>query len=192
MNESIIIILSMFFSYMLSFHVQNRMTKIKSTVNGTEYYVHDFEDNLKAANILGRIHNNIILLIKHCIAKNDSEYKPYVNQLKMNFSRTQLLENSDLFPENNLTSYSLNKGDKIVFCLRDPYTYKLEKFNTIMYVALHEISHVACPEVGHTPLFKKIFKYFIIEAANINIYKLENYIKDPADYCGIQINEKLV
>lgn len=192
MNESVIIILSMFFSYILSFHVQNRMSKIKSTINGHEYYVHNFDDNVDAANILAKIHDNVYKLIKHCMKKNDTEFKPYINQLKMNFSQTQLLENSELYPDGNLTSYSLNKGEKIVFCLRNPITYKLENFNIIMYVALHEISHVACPEIGHTPLFKKIFKYFLLEAASINIYKVENYTKNPADYCGIQINEKLI
>ena len=54
------------------------------------------------------------------------------------------------------TSKKINKGEEIVFCLRSIPDNKLHNINELMYVAIHEIAHVGCPEIGHTSLFKKI------------------------------------
>ena len=51
------------------------------------------------------------------------------------------------------TSYTINKGEKIVICLRSKFLNEIHDINTIMYVVIHELAHVACPEFGHTPLF---------------------------------------
>ena len=60
--------------------------------------------------------------------------------------------NSIIFRESTddskFTSYSINKGEEIVFCLRCKKTNQLHNINELMYVAIHEISHVACPEIG--------------------------------------------
>ena len=64
--------------------------------------------------------------------------------------------------------------------------------NTIMYVVIHELAHVACPEYGHTPLFKKIFIFLLKQSEKINIYKSIDYRINPQDYCGMTINEFLL
>jgi hypothetical protein len=61
-----------------------------------------------------------------------------------------------------------------------------------MYVALHEISHVACPEVGHTELFKKIFHFITKIAINMGIYKKIDFAKNPVEYCGLTVSESIV
>ena len=61
-----------------------------------------------------------------------------------------------------------------------------------MYVALHEIAHIACPEYGHTDLFKKIFAFFVLVAMNIGIYKKIDFNYDPVDYCGLTITESII
>ena len=90
------------------------------------------------------------------------------------------------------TSYTINKGEKIVICLRSKLLSEIHDINTIMYVVIHELAHVACPEFGHTPLFKKIFIFLLKESYKINIYTPIDYRKKPQDYCGMTINEYLL
>jgi hypothetical protein len=61
-----------------------------------------------------------------------------------------------------------------------------------MYVALHEISHIACPEYGHGPLFKKIFGFITQVAIELNIYVHVDFNKSPEEYCGIYITESII
>ena len=44
-----------------------------------------------------------------------------------------------------------------------------------MFVALHELSHVASKSIGHTDEFWDNFKFILIESEKIGIYK-------PIDY----------
>ena len=61
-----------------------------------------------------------------------------------------------------------------------------------MYVALHEMAHVACPEVGHGDLFKKIFKFLTEQAIQIKIYNLDNYDNNPVEYCGMILSSNII
>jgi hypothetical protein len=54
------------------------------------------------------------------------------------------------------------------------------------------MAHVGCPEYGHTPLFKKIFKFLLKEAIAIHIYKPVDYRINPQNYCGMVINEYIL
>ena len=90
------------------------------------------------------------------------------------------------------TSYTINKGEKIVFCLRSKILDNFHDMNTLMYVVIHELGHVGCPEYGHTPLFKKIFKFLLEQSIIINIYKPIDYRLNPQPYCGMIINEYIL
>ena len=65
-------------------------------------------------------------------------------------------------------SYTINK-EKIFLCLFDEQN---KYYNTqfLMYVLLHEISHVLCDEIGHTKKFNEIFEELLIEAVDQGIY----------------------
>ena len=56
-----------------------------------------------------------------------------------------------------------------------------------MYVALHEVSHIATKSIGHNDEFWNNFKFMITEAKEINIYNPVDYKKEPARYCGMNI-----
>ena len=60
-----------------------------------------------------------------------------------------------------------------------------------MYVAIHELAHIACESVGHTDEFWDIFKKMLFEGAKIKIYKPVDYSVNPTSYCGTIINEML-
>jgi len=81
----------------------------------------------------------------------------------------------------------------LVFCLRSKNNkMKLHDINLMMYVVLHEISHIACPEYGHTDLFKKIFSFLTNVAINIGIYKRIDFKINPSEYCGLTITNSIV
>ena len=71
----------------------------------------------------------------------------------------------DVFVENDMqskdTSYSENKGQRVVVCLRDktkPPQYPIIEKNTIMFVVLHEMAHLMTETIGHTQEFWTNFK----------------------------------
>ena len=54
-----------------------------------------------------------------------------------------------------------------------------------MYVAIHELAHIACPEIGHGALFQEIFRFLAQEAIKLKLYKYKDYYKEPVEYCGM-------
>ena len=58
-----------------------------------------------------------------------------------------------------------------------------------MFVALHELSHIATKSIGHTTEFWNNFKFILKEAVKIKIYEPVNYKKKPKNYCGMKITD---
>jgi len=77
-------------------------------------------------------------------------------------------------------SYTINKK-KIYLCLKDE-NEEYYDFNMLLYVAIHELSHVMCDEIGHTPKFNQIFHDNLILAENLGIYDSTRPI--ITNYCG--------
>ena len=78
----------------------------------------------------------------------------------------------------------------MAFCLNtEKDNNKLIDINTLMFVALHELSHIATKSIGHTDEFWKNFKFLIEEAESINIYKPVNYKETPTKYCSMEITD---
>ena len=90
------------------------------------------------------------------------------------------------------TSYSENKGQKIVVCLRDKTKapeYPLIEENTVMFVMLHEMAHLMTETIGHTQEFWANFKRILHDAVKLNIYTPVNYAQRPTPYCGMTITD---
>ena len=122
---------------------------------------------------------------------NFTSFEPYIKQLKENLSesRTVVYETD---PESNLTSFSVNKGEELSFCLKSKKSNQLHDINLLMYVAIHEMAHIACPEIGHGDLFKKIFRKLAEEAIKIGIYKKVNFSEIPTEYCGMILSSSII
>ena len=98
----------------------------------------------------------------------------------------------EILPTSEYTAYSENKGEKIAFCLSSvdkKDTNNLIDENTLMFVALHELSHLATKSIGHTEEFWSNFKFLLQEASKIQIYNPIDYKKTPARYCGMNITD---
>ena len=61
-----------------------------------------------------------------------------------------------------------------------------------MYVAIHEMAHMACPEIGHGELFKDIFRFLTLEAIDLKLYKKTDYQNNPVEYCGMLLSSSIV
>jgi hypothetical protein len=158
-----------------------------SSVDGKTYAVKkNFEDHQKASDILARLNKINTAVIKHMETKYaNTSREDDVEFLSENYNGDVLSEHIPRSTVN--TSYVLNKGDLIKLCLRDPNTGEFHEFNTLVFVNLHELSHLLDREYGHNVGFWKGFKTILQEATEIGVYKPVNYNKHPAKYCGLTI-----
>lgn len=192
MQETILIFIIIIFIYFFLFINRNNLIYVESN-SGTKFLVH--KDNLKndKANLLGKIVENMFILKNHMVKNinNFKSFKPYIKQLKDNLSETNTVV-YETDPKSNLTSYSVNKGEELSFCLKSKKSGELHDINLIMYVAIHEMAHIACPEIGHGELFKKIFRKLAEEAIKIGVYKKVNFSNNPVEYCGMILSSSII
>jgi hypothetical protein len=153
--------------------------------------VQDLTDKNDAAVMLGKIRKNIFVLRDYLINNIGAykEYKPYIEQFNERINDVNIIENSI---NSSYTSYTVNKGDEIALCLRSKYSNAIHDINLLMYVVIHELAHVACPEQNHTELFKDIFRFLLGVSSNIGIYNVVAYDIDPHEYCGLTIYENIL
>lgn len=172
---------------------QKEVSVIKSSYDNNYYVVKEANDSKQAANILARLKQDIFIIADYLYENKEKypENEEYIDQLYERIQDVNIIENSS----DEYTSYTVNKGDQIVFCLRsrnDKDKNELHDYNLIMYVALHEISHVACPEQGHTKLFHEIFNFICSEAIKLDMYTKIDFNKKPQEYCGMTISSSIV
>ena len=188
-----IIILILIIYVIYYWYNYDNMTFIKSSIDNKYYMVRNLPDKMIAVNMLATLRNNIIKLKQELERGKQgeyAEYKQYIEQLSDRINDVTISENNN---KDNTTAYSVNKGEELVLCLRSKKDVnKFHDLNTLMYVILHEISHIACPEYNHTPLFKKIFAFFTEISIKLNIYNRVNYNATPVEYCGIYITDSII
>lgn len=174
--------------FILYMYVENRNSDVHyeiSTFDNRSYLVRNLDDKKDAANLLAKVRKNMEDLcqsLKTQYPEDDS-----VNTLLRKFNPDRISETEK---GSKYTSYSLNKGEKIVLCLRArDNTEKLIDINTLMFVALHELAHIMTKSVGHKREFWKNFKFLLKNAIGLNMYKHEDYNNNPKKYCGITITD---
>ncbi len=167
--------------------------------NNKSYLVNDLPDSQKAANVLATIMITLNKLVNNIISnydsenytnnKNDNKYIGYVRKIQKSLPFVKISEN----PINSkFTSYSVNKGEELVFCIRDKKHFKIHNINELLYVAIHEIAHIGCPEIGHTELFNRINLYLLKKATCLKLYKYIDYNKHNKHYCGMNLTSTIL
>ena len=192
MKETFIICILVIFIYIFLTMNSNKFVLIEAN-NGQQVRVNDQIDQKGSANLLAEIIERMYKLRNH-LKNNIDKYpneKDCIELLAKNFNedRTQIYENST---SSEYTSYSVNKGEEVVYCLRSKKTNKLHDINLMMYVAIHEMAHIGCHEIGHTRLFKEIFAFYLKVAIELNIYYYENYDENPIEYCGMILSSTII
>lgn len=190
MNASEIFI-SIVFVVIIVFYIQTQVVEVEyvvSNVDGRRYLVKNLPDKKKAADMLARVNKKLQKIISVMVKKYPSD--PDVLRLKSNYNPESLSEGTD---KSNYTSYSVNKGEQIVFCLRSrDGDDTLVSLNVLTYVAVHELAHVMTKEIGHPQSFWDNFKRLLQVAVDENLYKKTNYAKTPVKYCGLTIKSSIL
>lgn len=111
----------------------------------------------------------------------------YLKKLK-HWDSSFVLENIKESWKNQSTSYSINKGDELVFCIRDKLNNSIHDINTLMFVAIHELAHIVTDELQHTDKFWNNMKTLLKIAESMNLYVYVDYTMNPVEYCGMVID----
>lgn len=165
----------------------DKLEPIKSNFDNREYMVQEKDDAQEAANLIAEIRQRLITLVKHVI-KIFPEDDKIVELLKVNFNPDVIKEGSE--STGGTTSYNINKGEQIILCLRNKD--KLMDINTMMYVAIHELAHLANETIGHDQSFWNTFQILLNEAMNVGVYKYHDFNKEPIEYCSMKITSNIV
>ena len=117
--------------------------------------------------------------IYYQITEHYAQMDPMLSRIQDHVRPLHPVVDSVHFYEGN-KSYTINK-QKIYLCLKDE-NKEYYNFNMLVYVAIHEIAHVLCDDIGHTAKFHKIFDDLLKKATEMGIY-------DPSqpiilNYCG--------
>jgi hypothetical protein len=165
------------------------IVSVKSNVDGFSYQVRDMPDKQAAADLLARVRLKMKKLYLHL----ESSYpdKQQVIQLLQNFKpdAERLLEST---PDEEHTSFSVNKGQKVHLCLRQRQggNETLVDENIMMFVSLHEMAHMITKSIGHEPEFWNNFGWLLREAEKIGVYQYQDFKAQPVSYCGVQITDQ--
>lgn len=163
------------------------LVSVESKVDHETYIVRNLADRQKAADMLAIIRQNLNKLVAHLL--KTFSHLPCVKRLGEKYKNDagRIMEST---PDSKLTSYSVNKGEKIYFCLRQRSTKEeLVEHNIMMFVSLHELSHIMTETIGHTPEFWHTFAFVLREASKIGVYSPRDFSDEPAEYCGVQITD---
>ena len=165
------------------------IVSVTSSVDGQSYKVRDMPDKQAAADMMARVRIKMNKLKLHLETKFPD--KPQVTQLSKNFEANpgRFYEAT---PEAEHTSYSVNKGEAVHFCLRqrEGKDESLVKEDIITFVAIHEMGHMITASVGHGPDFWNNFAWLLKEAEAVNIYTHQDFRAHPVSYCGMKITDQ--
>ena len=157
-----------------------------STVDGNRYCVRDRKEVAMAADLLARVTEKCKKLVKYTYDKYPN--KDNVMRLNEGFNPQKIMET---LPTSEHTAYSENKGEKLAFCLNKKKTDNNDLIdeNTLLFVAVHELSHIATKSIGHKTEFWENFKFLLTEAQEAGLYSPKDYKSAPQEYCGMKISD---
>ena len=158
-----------------------RTNNIKITYNNQQWIVQQAD----SAKMLNELVTRINTLIDNIKANPDKTYS--LKRLK-HWDSSFVFENIRESWKNDSTSYSINKGEELVFCIRDKINNSIHDINTLMFVAIHELAHIITDELQHTDKFWKNMKSLLQRAKDMGLYRYVNYNIDPVEYCGMTID----
>jgi predicted metal-dependent hydrolase len=165
--------------------LNNELTYHVSTIDNKKYLVRNDDRKMESANYMAKIHKKIYILIEHVKTNFPNDERIHILTKKYNPDNISESMKSSIY-----TSYSVNKGEKIVICIKEKDANEtLIDMNTIMFVVIHEVAHIITKSVGHTKEFWDNMKFLLQHAIKLGIYSKEEYKSNPKKYCGIMITD---
>ncbi len=164
------------------------MVYVPAKEDGNQYLVRNLPDKEAAADLLARLRKKMVKLVDYLQTIKDEQNAfctVALEQLKRRFNPDRMSESPS---DSEHTSYSVDKGRKIFFCIRNKSDGTFIDENTVMYVSTHEMAHIATSEIGHTDMFWNNFRFLLRAAIKSGAYQYQDFVKNPVPYCGITIN----
>ena len=189
--ESVIfcIILFIVLYFSITYYNNRNHTYVKAD-DGNEYRVQIAEDNKESANLLSDAITRVKTLLDHLKKSESQDIR--TKTLLSRFNPDNITENDPQEMKSGVTSYTVNKGEKIVVCLRQRNNNFVE-INTLMYVIIHELAHICdLTSEQHDEKFWNNFEWLLEHAVNIGIYNYVDYSKDEEPYCGMNITSNVL
>jgi len=131
----------------------NYFSKQTIYIEGEKYKVYRFKkDKIKVAKVFNDLDNRVLKFLKY-LKNNKNNYvaESSIHKLLNNYDPGSLVEGN--------STYTINKGKKISICARDQ-NKQIYDNEILMFVLLHEMSHIAIKEREHPPIFGKHLKKF--------------------------------
>lgn len=167
--------------------------------DGMHYQIHAAHartpgERRRAAELLAEINARVLRTIAH-LRKHHPRH-PVTRLVRRRYFSENLQENSPKDPSGD-TAYSLGKGQTVAICIRekdpgasgDPQRHDFhDDLNTLVFVALHELTHVGVEVRQHPPEFWEAFKFVLEEAVDAGVYRPVNYERRPVMYCGMKVD----
>ena len=165
----------------------------------------NYDNSDQAGKILDEVNNRLLAFFKYLKTKYQinkeydfnpdlniypSQCREIVQLILFNYNPESIIENDP--KKSTDTSYTILKGKELHVCLRnrdDPS--KLQNIDDIMFVILHEITHMGNKTWdldAHGTKFWTYFKFILHEAKLAGIYEPVNYRLFGVDYCGLFIS----
>ena len=166
------------------YNKNKNVTVLKSSNDNRKYRLLDLPGKEKCMEILVQLNKNVIQLLSYV----KDEDREGIKDLLDNYRPDSLCENLE---NRSLQAYSLNKGEEICLCLREPENELIiiDDMNTLMFVLVHELGHLMTDDIGHTNKFWNNMAYLLKKSSEINLYNPINYKISPVMYCGVKIDE---
>ena len=167
-----------------------------STVDGMPYRIHEGHAGPQAAaDALAVLNRRIVDLLRALRARyargppGHAARCAATARLLARYNPDNIAENSPTDPSGD-TSYTIDKGAVVALCLRErgPAAGALHDLDTLTFVALHEMAHIAVEDVDHPPHFWSAFRFLLEEAEAAGVYTSPRYEQAPRQYCGMSIN----
>lgn len=159
---------------------------IVSDVDGNKYCVRERDRLNDAADLLA----NVSVKCGQLVAYVGDKY-PDLDNVKRLVAKYNPKKIMETLPTSEYTAYSENKGEKLAFCLnkkKDDDTDLIDP-DTLLFVAIHELSHVMTVSIGHEKEFWDNFKFLLENAKESGIHDPVDYKKKPKEYCSMKIHD---
>jgi hypothetical protein len=148
---------------------------VVSPVNGKSYIVLDTGDYQGAANMLARLEDASREFIDAAIAA----YPKDSNMKRVKKYWTGTLSE---IPQSDTIAYTIEKRD-LYMCVRGS-TGDVQNFEDLLFVLLHELSHIMNPSFGHDDAFWNRFKRTLEIANQLGYLPYKDYDDYSVTVCG--------
>jgi hypothetical protein len=161
------------------------LVQVTSGIDNRVYAVRKGPEQQLVADRLGSIRQNLERIVTFASSSPKYNKDHRIIRLVKRWPYTSISETSSNSTD---AAFSYNKGQTIAFCVRDK-SGALEDLNTSMFVAIHELAHVATAGYnGHDTEFFDTMRFLLkIAIEDVGVYQYRPYETQPTSYCGHDI-----